>query len=371
MASTSPATEVSAPATSPPTPSGTTTTPPTTTSTSTSSPQTSVKLRNRLSVREVRPDSLSGDELSADVAFMIRLKSARGAAVDADDLSTLAPSECSALTDASGADTDTTLVDERSQQLEQQVAALEHELHRQRRKIDRLEKRNRDMLEREASAAQSSSAETERVKLLHTIHRLTAQNEDLQDEKRALEQRVEEASRAAQHKSPSLSADRKITDLRMRLSKAESLVEDLQEENDELKHQITEMENEMEEIQDSFCEDQVEEYQDLKKQLEQANKNGRVIQFKLRKAERSLEDAQQEKESLQKQIKDFRESGGVCKEQVERLKNELKLAKEVSVKLGEEVEQLRSRDKSAGGKPPMRRQVRKIIQPLILAFLSD
>ncbi|KAF0295811.1 Protein SOGA3 [Amphibalanus amphitrite] len=320
------------------------------------SPRPAAGPRSRLSVRQVRPDSLSGDDMSADVAFLIRLKGARGAAVDADELSTLAPSESSALTDA---DTDATLVDERGPQLEQQVAALQRELLQQRRKVARLERRNRELLEREAgAAAQGPAGEPERVRLLHTIHRLTAQTDDLQDEKRALEQRVQELSAAAQQRPPGLSAERQITDLRMRLSKAESLAEDLQEENDELRHQITEMENEMEEIQDSFCEDQVEEYQDLKKQLEQANKNGRVIQFKLRKAERSLEESQQEKESLGKQLKEFRESGGVCRDQVERLKTELKLAKEVSVKLGDEVEQLRSKDKTTGGRPPMRRQRR-------------
>ena len=186
---------------------------------------------------------------------MIKLKNARGSGVEADDLSTLAPSECSGL---SGAETDTTLVDERNQELDKQVGLLDREVQRQRRKIERLEKRNRELLEKEAAAAQSSSAETERVKLLHTIHRLSTANDDLQDEKTSLQQRLEEVSRAVEHKSPSLSADRKITDLRMRLSKAESLAEDLQEENDDLKHQITEMENEMEEIQDSFCEDQVE-----------------------------------------------------------------------------------------------------------------
>ena len=345
---------------SPPTSGASTSPASSTTSSETTTPTTSspVKLRQKMSVREIRPDSLNEDNMSADVAFMIKLKTARDAGVEADDLSTVAPSECSGLTDMSGADTDTTLVDERNQELEKQVDVLEREVQRQRRKIERLEKRNREMLDKQIAAVQNSEAETELVKLLQTIHQLSTMTEDLQDEKRSLELRVDQMSKAVEHKSPSLSMDRKITDLRMRLSKAESLVEYLQEENDELKHQITEMENEMEEIQDSFCEDQVEEYQDLKKQLEQANKNGRVIQFKLRKAERSIEELQEENESVKKQLKELKDSGGACPEEVEKLKTELKLANEVSVKLGEEVEQLRSQGKTTSGRPPMRRQVR-------------
>ena len=54
-----------------------------------------------------------------------------------------------------------------------------------------------------------------------------------------------------------------------------------------------------------FREDQVDEYRDLKKELEQTAKNCRILQFKLRKAERRGEQLENDKHDLEIQIQDL------------------------------------------------------------------
>lgn len=75
-------------------------------------------------------------------------------------------------------------------------------------------------------------------------------------------------------------------DLRSKLQAAEQLCEELMDENEDYKKEIRTLEEEIEEMQDNFREEQADEYRDLKRELEQTAKNCRVLQFKLKKAER-------------------------------------------------------------------------------------
>lgn len=75
-------------------------------------------------------------------------------------------------------------------------------------------------------------------------------------------------------------------DLRSKLQAAEQLCEELMDETEDYKKEIRALEEEIEEMQDNFREEQADEYRDLKRELEQTAKNCRVLQFKLKKAER-------------------------------------------------------------------------------------
>ena len=57
--------------------------------------------------------------------------------------------------------------------------------------------------------------------------------------------------------------------------------------------------SEVEEVQDNFREDEVDEYRHLKRDLETASKNCRVLQFKLKKAEKSIIDLSSEKSDME------------------------------------------------------------------------
>ncbi|KAL4623591.1 microtubule cross-linking factor 1 [Arapaima gigas] len=101
-------------------------------------------------------------------------------------------------------------------------------------------------------------------------------------------------------------------------------IEDLRSENDYLKDEVDELRAEMEEVRDSYLEEEVYQLQELRRELDRANKNCRILQYRLRKAEqKSLRAAQ---------------TGQVDGELLRNLEQDLKVAKDVSVRLHNELE---------------------------------
>ncbi|XP_016066941.1 PREDICTED: microtubule cross-linking factor 1 [Miniopterus natalensis] len=80
----------------------------------------------------------------------------------------------------------------------------------------------------------------------------------------------------------------------------------------------------MEEMRDSYLEEDVYQLQELRRELDRANKNCRILQYRLRKAE-------------QKSLK-VAETGQVDGELIRSLEQDLKVAKDVSVRLHHELE---------------------------------
>ncbi|XP_075868713.1 microtubule cross-linking factor 3 isoform X1 [Nelusetta ayraudi] len=101
-------------------------------------------------------------------------------------------------------------------------------------------------------------------------------------------------------------------------------IEKLEDENDFLKTEIDEMRAEMDEMRDTFYEEDTCQLQDMRRELERANKNCRILQYRLKKAER-------------KKLR-FAESGQVDGELLRSLEQDLKVAKDVSVRLHHELE---------------------------------
>ncbi|KAI4904070.1 hypothetical protein NFI96_033889 [Prochilodus magdalenae] len=101
-------------------------------------------------------------------------------------------------------------------------------------------------------------------------------------------------------------------------------IERLADENDDLKHEIEEMRAEMDEMRDTFYEEDACQLQDLRRELERANKNCRILQYRLRKAER-------------KRLR-YAETGEIDGELLRSLEQDLKVAKDVSVRLHNELE---------------------------------
>merc|ERR1712083_483289 len=60
---------------------------------------------------------------------------------------------------------------------------------------------------------------------------------------------------------------------------------------------------ELEEVQDNFREDEADEYRTLKRELENSAKNCRVLQFKLKKTEKSLNDTQSDLGEAESKLK--------------------------------------------------------------------
>uniref|UniRef100_A0A3Q2XCE1 SOGA family member 3b n=1 Tax=Hippocampus comes TaxID=109280 RepID=A0A3Q2XCE1_HIPCM len=106
----------------------------------------------------------------------------------------------------------------------------------------------------------------------------------------------------------------------------EEEMERLLEENDDLKCEIKEMRAEMDEMRDTFYEEDTCQLQDIKRDLERANKNCRILQYRLRKAER-------------KRLR-YAHTGEIDEELLRSLEQDLKVAKDVSVRLHHELEKV-------------------------------
>ncbi|CAB1455094.1 unnamed protein product [Pleuronectes platessa] len=101
-------------------------------------------------------------------------------------------------------------------------------------------------------------------------------------------------------------------------------VEELRSENEYLKDEVEELRCEMLEMRDMFQEEEVYQLQELRLQLEQANKSCRILHYRLRKAERrSIRVAQ---------------TGQVDGELVRSLEHDIRVAKSVSLRLYNELE---------------------------------
>ncbi|XP_034557966.1 LOW QUALITY PROTEIN: microtubule cross-linking factor 1 [Notolabrus celidotus] len=119
-------------------------------------------------------------------------------------------------------------------------------------------------------------------------------------------------------------------------------VEDLRSENDYLKDEVDELRAEMEEMRDSYLEEEVYQLQELRRELDRSNKNCRILQYRLRKAEqKSLRVAQ---------------TGHVDGELLRSLEQDLKVAKDVSVRLHNELESVEDKRSRAEDENELLRQ---------------
>ncbi|XP_054631938.1 uncharacterized protein LOC129181169 isoform X2 [Dunckerocampus dactyliophorus] len=107
-------------------------------------------------------------------------------------------------------------------------------------------------------------------------------------------------------------------------------VDDLRSENEYLRDEVEELRCEMLEMRDMFQEEEACQLHDLRQQLEQANKTCRILQYRLRKAERrSIRVAQ---------------TGQVDGELVRTLEHDIKVAKSVSLRLYTELEAVQKKN---------------------------
>lgn len=167
------------------------------------------------------------------------------------------------------------------------------------------------------------TAATEALKLQQKVNDLRQQNEELSDEKKSLSLRVRELESDINSRP-----ERKTEEeLRAKLQAAETLCEELMDENEDMKREVRNMEQEMDEMQDSFREDQADEYTTMKKELTQTTKNCRILSFKLKKSERRIEQLESEKQMS------GNESVSQLNNKIKVLEEELRAAHEVSRRL--------------------------------------
>ncbi|KAK6311228.1 hypothetical protein J4Q44_G00192830 [Coregonus suidteri] len=119
-------------------------------------------------------------------------------------------------------------------------------------------------------------------------------------------------------------------------------IEDLRSENEYLKDEVEELRAEMEEARDSYLEEEVHQVQELRRELDRSNKNCRILQYRLRKAEqKSLRVAQ---------------TGHVDGDLLRNLEQDIKVAKDVSVRLHNELESVEDKRTRAEDENELLRQ---------------
>ena len=125
----------------------------------------------------------------------------------------------------------------------------------------------------------------------------------LETEKKGLSLRTKELETQLERRPLAADTNKSITELQTKLKYYEKKSFDLEKENSDLLNNVQNLEQEMEEVQDNFREDEVDEYRHLKRDIEAASKNCRVLQFKLKKAEKEIINLTGEKSDLEQKVK--------------------------------------------------------------------
>ncbi|CAK1601878.1 unnamed protein product [Parnassius mnemosyne] len=319
------------------------------------------------SKEEEKPVKLKDERTSTkdDVNFLIQVKNSRnlsatskppvrgGPSRDKDEISDDDASTAGTVT------TDTTLVDANIKDYQDQIESLKQEVDTLKRRCERVEKEKSDILLRRLANIDTANKYTtgrssEVLKLQQKVNELTTQNEDLRDEKKHLTLRVKEIE-AELESRPSVEAQAKqIEQLRAKLLAAETLCEELMDENEDMKKELRDLEEEIEEMQDNFREDQADEYSSLRRELEQTIKNCRVLSFKLKKTERKAEQLEIEKAEQEKKLLELvgGQEGMQRENRIKELEQEVARSTEVSLRLQRDLAEANAKLAAVSGAPP-------------------
>ncbi|XP_066906904.1 putative leucine-rich repeat-containing protein DDB_G0290503 isoform X2 [Halyomorpha halys] len=259
--------------------------------------------------------------------------------------------------DSSSSDEDTSSVtesrrktkesDTSNSKLQAQVEQLQKELEVMKIKCEKTEREKSDFMLRRLDAATGRASSSEVLKLQQKVNELRNTVEDLQVEKKSLTQKVRDMEYEMDSVRSSVSKKENEA-LKEKLKAAEQMCEDLMEENEDVKKELKEMEEEMDEMHDKFREDRADEYTMLKKELEQATKNCRILSFKLRKSERKAEQLEIEKFEAEQRCREVAggQSGLDKAERIKQLEHDLNVANETAARLQKELEEANSKVKS-------------------------
>ncbi|CEF61829.1 Hypothetical protein SRAE_1000010500 [Strongyloides ratti] len=224
---------------------------------------------------------------------------------------------------------------------------LQREIARLTEKVTKLKNERDRWVNQKRGTVEGSEAEQSLIEFLEE-RLLEAENtiQDYRDENTVLKCELREL----QENVPIIeNSVPKENEMEIKLTTTENLCDELMQENEALKGEVRELQQEIEEMQDQYREEEIEEFRELQKELETNAKNCRVLQFKLRKTERLKDQLQVEKENYEMKLKEILSSKGVNdiesnvnlkvdQFKLKELESELRIAKEVSVRLHTDLE---------------------------------
>uniref|UniRef100_A0A0B7B850 Uncharacterized protein n=1 Tax=Arion vulgaris TaxID=1028688 RepID=A0A0B7B850_9EUPU len=204
-----------------------------------------------------------------------------------------------------------------------------------------------EQIEKESMWTQEESIETQiedTEKLLNDLRSQLSKMEEqcfrLEKDNRSLHDKLQTQEVCVKRDQASRGKNNDNVVLEEDLEAAEKELEDVKEENKELQSHIMEMKNEMNEMYDHFRESEHDEFREIQKELDIAAKNCRILQFKLRKAERRNDQVEQDRIHYEDKLRTLQDQfdSQDAKNHIRALEEELRMAKEVSVRLHDELD---------------------------------
>ncbi|XP_076171498.1 uncharacterized protein LOC143148741 isoform X2 [Ptiloglossa arizonensis] len=183
-----------------------------------------------------------------------------------------------------------------------EVESLKTQLSELQARCEKAEKEKSEILMRRLATMETITSKTS----TNELQKLQKKIEALTQEKTSLLTKVRELEKEINIKTFRGERDREKDELRSKLKAAENLCENLMDENEDMKKEIRQLEEEIYELQDTFRDEQADEYVRLRKSLEQSNKNCRILSFKLRKVERKVEELETEKTTIEKKYEEVK-----------------------------------------------------------------
>ncbi|XP_039226901.1 rootletin isoform X1 [Drosophila yakuba] len=302
-----------------------------TTTSSSSSSSTSLKTSNSTSVsNEVKVTSTSTSSSSTS-SSTVRRKEAD--AVASKEIKRQTVPAISISHSNSSTINSTSSKTQDSQGVQEQMKSLKLELETMKTRAEKAEREKSDILLRRLASMDTASnrtAASEALNLQQKLNEMKDQLDRVSEDKRRLNLRMKE-----------LESKGSESELRRKLKAAEQICEELMEENQSAKKEILNLQAEMDEVQDTFRDDEVKAKTSLQKDLEKATKNCRILSFKLKKSDRKIETLEQERQSS---------FNAELSNKIKKLEEELRFSNELTRKLQAEAEELRNPGKK---KAPM------------------
>ena len=193
-------------------------------------------------------------------------------------------------------------------------------------------------------SAKASETVSELLKAKEKISEFERVNSKLETEKKGLNLRLKEVETQLERRPIASETNKTISELQTRLKYYEKKSGDLEAENNELTSNVQNLEQEMEEVQDNFREDEVDEYRHLKRDLEATAKNCRVLQFKLKKAEKSIIELTGEKSDLEQKVKSSAGGSGALDNmsKIRQLEKDLDQKNQLNSRLEQQIKELQN-----------------------------
>ena len=275
--------------------------------------------------------------------------------------------------------------DAKVKSLEKEVKTMETEVKDLKDQVTTLKREKSNLTRERDEAAKKPALTFESAKAAEAVNELRKAKEKLHEyegsfskiekEKNGLNLKVKELESMLEKKALSSGSKKDNLETAAKLKFYENKLAALETENDKLHNTIQNLESEMEEVHDNFREDEADEYRGLKRDLETQSKNVRVLQFKLKKAERSISELAAEKADLETKVK----SGGGSSygsndssSKVRNLEKELEQKTVLVNKYEQQIADLRGSSKRGGG-PVMSRtgSVERSVEDQLLKDLQD